>query len=43
MTQYTKEFREEAILLSDEFGVKKAAEQALFTVHQLTGENEETQ
>lgn len=26
MTQYTKEFREEAILLSDEIGVKKAAE-----------------
>ena len=27
MTQYTKEFREQAILLSDEIGVKKAAEQ----------------
>lgn len=26
MTQYTKEFREEAILLSDEIGVKKAVE-----------------
>lgn len=26
MTQYTKEFREEAILLSDKIGVKKAAE-----------------
>ena len=25
MTQYTKEFREQAILLSDEIGVKKAA------------------
>lgn len=27
MTHYTKEFREQAILLSDEIGVKKAAEQ----------------
>ena len=27
MTQYTKEFREQAILLSDEIGVKKAAKQ----------------
>ena len=27
MTQYTKEFREQAILLSDEIGVKKASEQ----------------
>lgn len=27
MSQYTKEFREQAILLSDEIGVKKAAEQ----------------
>ncbi len=27
MTQYTKEFREQAILLSDEIGLKKAAEQ----------------
>ena len=27
MTQYTKEFREQAILLSDEIGVKKAADQ----------------
>ena len=27
MTQYTKEFREQAILLSDEIGAKKAAEQ----------------
>ena len=27
MTQYTKAFREQAILLSDEIGVKKAAEQ----------------
>ena len=27
MIQYTKEFREQAILLSDEIGVKKAAEQ----------------
>lgn len=27
MTRYTKEFREQAILLSDEIGVKKAAEQ----------------
>lgn len=27
MTQYAKEFREQAILLSDEIGVKKAAEQ----------------
>ena len=27
MAQYTKEFREQAILLSDEIGVKKAAEQ----------------
>ena len=27
MTQYTKEFREQAILLSDEIGVKKSAEQ----------------
>ncbi|MDD7579442.1 MAG: transposase [Treponema sp.] len=27
MTQYTKEFREQAILLSNEIGVKKAAEQ----------------
>ena len=27
MTQYTKEFREQAILLSDEIGVKMAAEQ----------------
>ena len=27
MTQHTKEFREQVILLSDEIGVKKAAEQ----------------
>ena len=27
MTQYAKVFREQAILLSDEIGVKKAAEQ----------------
>ncbi len=27
MTRYTKEFREQAIRLSDEIGVKKAAEQ----------------
>ena len=27
MTRYTKEFREQAVLLSDEIGVKKAAEQ----------------
>ena len=27
MTQYTKEFREQVILLSDEIGVKKAADQ----------------
>ncbi len=27
MTQYTKEFREQAILLSDEIGVKKAADE----------------
>ena len=27
MTRYTKEFREQAIKLSDEIGVKKAAEQ----------------
>ena len=27
MTQYAKEFREQAILLSDEIGVKKADEQ----------------
>ena len=27
MTQYTKEFRDQAILLSDEIGVKKSAEQ----------------
>ena len=27
MTRYTKELREQAILLSDEIGVKKAAEQ----------------
>lgn len=26
MTRYTKEFREQTILLSDEIGVKKAAE-----------------
>lgn len=29
MTQYTKEFREQAILLSDEIGVKKSAEQLI--------------
>ena len=44
MTQYTKEFREQAILLSDEIGVKKSlSNSALFTAHYLTGEKEETQ
>ena len=35
MTQYTKEFREQAILLSDEIGVKKAAEQLCKLLNQL--------
>lgn len=37
MTQHTKEFREQAVLLSDEIGVKKAAEQLGVFYNTLSG------
>lgn len=36
MVKYNKEFKEQALLLSDEIGVKKAAEQLGISYHTIT-------
>lgn len=42
MTQYTKEFREQAILLSDEIGAKKAADERNCRTEGSSGKETET-